>query len=69
MNTPTPQTERLLTLKEIQLAGGNVSRATVYRWRQEHGLRMVRVGGCVRVREGDWLAFLERHTEGSNHAI
>ena len=54
------ETERLLTLKQIEELGG-VSRPTVYRWRHEHGLKMVRVGGCVRVRESDWLRFLERY--------
>jgi excisionase family DNA binding protein len=54
-------TERLLTLKEIQDAAG-VSRPTLYRWRHEHGLKMVRVGGCVRVRESDWLAWLAKNT-------
>lgn len=54
-------TERLLTLKEIQDAAG-VSRATVFRWRHEHGLKMLRVGGCVRIRETDWKAWLEKHT-------
>ncbi len=62
MNT-TP-TEKLLTLKEIEELA-RVSRPTVYRWRHEHGLKMFRVGGCVRVRESDWLRFLERNAEGS----
>jgi excisionase family DNA binding protein len=53
--------ERLLTLAEIQEAAG-VSRATVFRWRHERGLKMVKVGGCVRIRETDWRAFLEKNT-------
>jgi excisionase family DNA binding protein len=61
----TKTTERLLTLKEIQDAAG-VSRPTLYRWRHEHGLKMVRVGGCVRVRESDWLAWLEKHSTSGN---
>jgi excisionase family DNA binding protein len=54
-------TDRLFTLKEIEELAG-VSRPTVYRWRHEHGLKMVKVGACVRVRESDWIRFLERYT-------
>jgi excisionase family DNA binding protein len=53
--------ERLLTLKQVETASG-VSRATVYRWRHEHGLKMVKVGGCVRIREADWQAFIAKNT-------
>jgi hypothetical protein len=61
---PTPPaTERLLTLEEIQFAG-KASRSTVYRWRTEYGLRVVRIGGALRVRESDWLNFLARHSVG-----
>jgi len=52
--------ERLFTLAEIQAAGG-FSRSTLYRLRHGGGLRTVCVGGVTRVRERDWLAFLERH--------
>jgi excisionase family DNA binding protein len=58
-------TERLLTLQEIQRAA-NVSRVTVYRWTHERGLRTIRVGGCVRVRESDWLTWLAEHSTDSN---
>jgi excisionase family DNA binding protein len=58
---PVPATpERLLRLQEIQRAAG-VSRVTVWRWCNERGLRTIRVGGCVRVRESDWLAWLAQH--------
>ena len=57
--------ERLLRLAEIQKAAG-VSRVTIYRWTHERGLRTVRVGGCVRVRESDWQKWLTDHaSEGA----
>jgi len=61
----TAATERLLRLQEIQQAAG-VSRVTIYRWTHERGLKTIRCGGCVRVRESDWLAWLAKHSsEGS----
>lgn len=38
----------------------DVSRATVHRW-TERGLRTVRVGNVVRVRESDLQAFIQKH--------
>lgn len=64
MTTNPEPIERLYTLDEIREVG-KASRATVYRWRKERGLRVVRVGGIVRVKESDWLRFLERHTEAN----
>jgi hypothetical protein len=61
--TTAPATECLLTLEEIQVAG-RASRSTVYRWRSEFGLKVVRIGGALRVRESDWRAFLARHLGG-----
>ena len=62
-----PQPERLFTLAQIQAAGG-FSRSTLYRLRHGGGLRVVTIDGLVRVREYDWLAFLDKHataaTEG-----
>jgi predicted DNA-binding transcriptional regulator AlpA len=55
-----PQPERLFTLAQIQAAGG-FSRSTLYRLRHGGGLRVVSVGGVTRVRESDWLRFLDRH--------
>jgi hypothetical protein len=57
---PVPQPERLFTLAQIQAAGG-FSRSTLYRLRHGGGLRVVTVSGLTRVRERDWLAFLDRH--------
>lgn len=55
------QPERLFTLQQIQQAGG-LSRSTLYRLRHGGGLRTITVGGVTRVRESDWLRFLERAT-------
>jgi len=52
--------DRLLSLAEVRQTVG-VSRATIWRWINERGLRVVRVGGVIRVRESDLRAFLERH--------
>ena len=58
--TLAPQPERLFTLTQIQAASG-FSRSTLYRLRHGGGLRVVTVGGVCRVRESDWLAFLDKH--------
>ena len=63
--SPEGKPEKLYTLVEIQAAAG-VSRPTLYRWRHEHGLKMVQVGGCVRIREQDWLEFLSRYGSKGN---
>jgi len=55
------QPERLFTLPQIQTAGG-FSRSTLYRLRHGGGLRTITVGGVVRVRESDWLAWLEKNS-------
>lgn len=52
--------ERFLRLSEVQRLLG-VSRSTVWRWQAERGLKVVRVGDVVRVRETDLQAFLQRH--------
>ena len=52
--------ERLLTLSEVRTLL-NVSRATLWRWTAEHGLKVVRVGNVTRIRESDLQAFLKRH--------
>lgn len=59
-NTDRPTTERLFTLAQIQVAGG-FSRSTLFRLRHGGGLRVVTVGGLVRVRERDWLAWLDKN--------
>ena len=52
--------ERFLRLAEVQRMLG-VSRSTVWRWENERGLKVVTIGGVVRVRESDLEAFLKRH--------
>ncbi len=52
--------DRFLKLKEVQDLVG-VSRSTLWRWQAERGLKVVRVGDVVRVRESDLQAFLKRH--------
>jgi len=51
---------RYLKLREVQARLG-VSRTTLWRWQAEHGLKVVRIGDVVRVRESDLEAFLQRH--------
>ena len=55
--------ERFLKLAEVQRMLG-VSRSTVWRWQAERGLRVVTVGGVVRIRESDLNKFLNRHEAG-----
>ena len=55
--------ERFLKLAEVRRMFG-VSRSTVWRWQAEKGLRVLNVGGVVRVRESDLNKFLNRHETG-----
>jgi excisionase family DNA binding protein len=59
--------ETYLTLSEAR-AMLNVSRATLWRWEMEHGLKVVRVGNVARIRESDLQAFLKRHESGGHGA-
>ena len=52
--------DRFLKLKDVQDLLG-VSRTTLWRWQAEQGLKVVRVGDVVRVRESDLQVFLKRH--------
>ena len=57
---------RFLKLSEVQEMMG-VSRSTVWRWTTENGLKVVRIGDVVRIRESDLQAFLNRHeTSGAD---
>jgi excisionase family DNA binding protein len=65
----TPQMDaqnnnRFFKLKDVQDLLG-VSRTTLWRWQAEHGLKVVRVGDVVRVRECDLQVFLKRHETAS----
>ena len=55
--------DRFLKLKQVQDLLG-VSRSTLWRWQAEHGLKVVRVGDVVRIRESDLQVFLKRHETG-----
>jgi excisionase family DNA binding protein len=55
--------DRFYKLGEVQRMLG-ISRTTLWRWQAEHGLKVVRVGDVVRVRETDLQAFLKRHETG-----
>jgi excisionase family DNA binding protein len=55
-----PMSERFLTLREVQ-ERLEVSRQTLWRWQAERGLKTVRIGGVVRIRESDLEAFLKCH--------
>jgi predicted DNA-binding transcriptional regulator AlpA len=55
---------KFFRLKDIQTMFG-VSRATVWRWHAERGLRVVSVGGITRVRECDLKEFIERHLKAA----
>ena len=59
--TPTTTNERLLTLKEVA-ERLQISRVTCWRLYAEHGLRVVRIGKAIRVRENDLQAWLEKNS-------
>ena len=56
---------KVFRLKDVQTMFG-VSRATVWRWHAERGLRVISVGGITRVRECDLNEFVERHLKASS---
>lgn len=63
---PATLKDRFLKLKDVQDLLG-VSRSTLWRWTAEHGLKVVRVGDVVRIRESDLQTFLSRHeTHGAS---
>jgi excisionase family DNA binding protein len=55
--------EKFLKLADVQERLG-VSRTTLWRWTEERGLKVVRVGGVTRIRESELEAFLKRHEQG-----
>ena len=64
MNGGTPGTsassERLLTMRELA-ERLQVSPVTAWRLHAERGLRVIKIGRAVRVRESDLEAWLEKH--------
>jgi excisionase family DNA binding protein len=56
--------ERFLTLTELR-ERLQVSRSTAWRLVNEHGLRVLRCGGVVRVRESDLQGWIEKHSQDS----
>ena len=58
-SAPT-MSERFLTLAEVRTSL-KVSRSTIWRWQAERGLRVVKIGEIVRIRERDLQDFLNKH--------
>ena len=54
--------EEFYTLAEV-INILKVSRTTLWRWRNERGLRMVRIHGVIRVRKSDLNSFLKSGAE------
>ena len=54
------ESDRFLTLAEVRKML-NVSRATLWRWQAERGLKVVTIGGVTRIRESVLEAFIQRH--------
>jgi excisionase family DNA binding protein len=54
--------EEFYTLEEVTKIL-KVSRTTLWRWRNERGLRMVRIHGVIRVRKSDLNSFLNSGAE------
>ncbi len=57
--------EQLMTLKQV---GDRLqaSRTSIWRAIHERGLRCVRIGGLVRVKETDLAAWIEKHSTAVN---
>jgi predicted DNA-binding transcriptional regulator AlpA len=64
---PAPPDGQLLTLKQCRELA-QVSRWTVWNWCTKGDLRTVEIGGVTRIRESDWLKFLEGHVKGGTEA-
>jgi len=55
--------DRYLKLEDVQIRFG-VSRTTLWRWREDRGLRVTEIGGIKRIKETDLHDFLDRHLQG-----
>jgi len=62
----TAANERLLTLKDV-CGRLQISGVTAWRLHAERGMRVVRIGRSVRVRESDLQAWLEKNTSGGDN--
>lgn len=60
--TDNADSEAFYTLGEVTKIL-KVSRTTLWRWRNERGLRMVRIHGVIRIRKSDLGSFLDRGAE------
>ena len=60
--------DQFLKPSEIRKMLG-VSRTTIWRWTVERGLKVVKVGDVVRIRESDLEAFLKRHETAGGTTI
>ena len=54
-------TDKFLTIRVVG-ERLNLSRTTIWRLMNQHGLRFVRIGGTRRIRESDLEGWLERHS-------
>jgi len=52
---------KLLTIQDV-CRRLNLSRTTIWRLMNQHGLKFIRIGGARRVRESDLESWLEKHT-------
>ena len=57
--------ERFFTIQEVCNCL-NVSRTTVWRLMNEHGLRVIHIGGIRRIRQHDLEEWLEQHCTSAN---
>ena len=60
--TDAVDSEAFYTLGEV-IKTLKVSRTTLWRWRNERGLRMVRIHGVIRIRKSDLGRFLNGGAE------
>jgi predicted site-specific integrase-resolvase len=60
--TVNADSETFYTLGEVTKIL-KVSRTTLWRWRNERGLRMVRIHGVIRIRKSDPGSFLDGGAE------
>jgi excisionase family DNA binding protein len=58
-----PASERLLTLKNV-CERLQISSVTGWRLYSERGLKVIRIGRAIRVRESDLEVWLEKNTSG-----